>query len=117
MCEFTSYVELYALPDKTAESVADCLIDFALRWDVPTCIWPGHDAEIKNEVVQRVCAYLGVRQMWTSPRYSDGAARQERKHLQINQVLKLLVKGKLREWDDYLPMVKWRLRNTKVQHT
>ena len=116
MCEFTSYVELYALPDKTAESVADCLIDFALRWDVPSCIWSGHDAEIKNEVVQRVCAYLGVRQMWTSPRYSDGAARQERKHLQINQVLKLLVKGKLREWDDYLPMVKWRLRNTKVQH-
>jgi hypothetical protein len=28
--------------------------------------------------------------MWTSPRYSDGAARQEQKHLQINQVLKLL---------------------------
>jgi hypothetical protein len=36
--------------------------------------------------------------------------------LQINQVLKLLVKGKLREWDDYLPMAKWRLRNTEVQH-
>jgi hypothetical protein len=54
MCEFTSYVELYALPDKTAESAADCLIDFAQRWDIPSCIWPGHDAEIKNEVVQRV---------------------------------------------------------------
>jgi hypothetical protein len=26
MCEFTSYVELYALPDRTAGSVADCLI-------------------------------------------------------------------------------------------
>jgi hypothetical protein len=36
MCEFTSYVELYALPDKTAESVADCLIDFSLRWDTPS---------------------------------------------------------------------------------
>ena len=53
--------------------------------------------------------------MWTSPRYSDGAARQERKHLQINQQLKLLVQGKLREWDDYLPMVR-RLRNARVQH-
>jgi hypothetical protein len=116
MCEFTSYVELYTLPDRTAESVADCLIGFSLRWDTPSCIWSGHDAEIKNEVVHRVCAYLGIRQMWTSPRYSDGAARQERKHLQINQVLKLLVKGKLREWDDYLPIVKWRLRNTNVQH-
>jgi hypothetical protein len=51
------------------------------------------------------------------PRYSDGVARQERKHLQINQQLKLLVKGNLREWDDYLPMVMWRLRNSKVQHT
>jgi hypothetical protein len=48
--------------------------------------------------------------------YSDGAARQERKHLQINQQLKLLVGGKLREWDDYLPMVMWRLRNARVQH-
>jgi hypothetical protein len=54
--------------------------------------------------------------MWTSPMYSDGVARQERKHLQINQQLKLLVKGTLREWDDYLPMVMWRLRNAKVQH-
>ena len=116
MCEFTSFVELYALPDKTAEGVADCLIDFCLRWGTPSCIWSGHDAEIKNEVVRRVCAYLEIQQMWTSPRYSDGAARQERKHLQINQQLKLLVGGKLREWDDYLPMVMWRLRNARVQH-
>ena len=63
-----------------------------------------------------MCAYLEIRQMWTSPRYSDGAARQERKHLQINQQLKLLVQGKLRQWDEYLPMVAHRLRNTKVQH-
>jgi hypothetical protein len=91
MCEFTSFVELYALPDKTAEGVADCLTDFCLRWGTPSCIWSGHGAEIKNEVVQRVCAYLEIQQMWTSPRYSDGAARQERKHLQINQQLKLLV--------------------------
>ena len=116
MCEFTSFVELYALPDKTAEGMADCLIDFCMQWGVPTCIWSGHDAEIKNEVVKRVCAYLEIRQMWTSPRYSDGAARQERKHLQINQQLKLLVQGKLRQWDEYLPMVAHRLRNTKVQH-
>jgi hypothetical protein len=57
MCEFTSFVELYALPDKTAEGMADCLIDFCMQWGVPTCIWSGHDAEIKNEVVKRVCAY------------------------------------------------------------
>ena len=116
MCEFTSFVELYALEDKTAERIADCLVDFCLRWDTPSCIWSGHDSEIKNEVVKRVCAYLEIQQMWTSPRYSDGVARQERKHLQINQQLKLLVKGKLRELDDYLPMVMWRLRNAKVQH-
>jgi hypothetical protein len=92
MCEFTSFVELYALEDKTAEHIADCLVDFCLRWDTPSCIWSGHDSEIKNEVVKRVCAYLEIQQMWTSPRYSDGVARQERKHLQINQQLKLLLR-------------------------
>ena len=81
MCEFTSFVELYALEDKTAERIADCLVDFCLRWDTPSCIWSGHDSEIKNEVVKRVCAYLEIQQMWTSPRYSDGVARQERKKL------------------------------------
>jgi hypothetical protein len=52
MCEFTSFVELYALEDKTAEHIADCLVDFCLRWDTPSCIWSGHDSEIKNEVVK-----------------------------------------------------------------
>ena len=34
MCEFTSFVELYALEDKTAERIADCLVDFCLRWNI-----------------------------------------------------------------------------------
>jgi hypothetical protein len=36
MCEYTSFVELYALEDKTAERIADCLVDFCLRWEILT---------------------------------------------------------------------------------
>jgi site-specific DNA-cytosine methylase len=142
LCEFTSFPELYSLPDKTAESIADCLVDYCLRWGKPSCIWSGHDAEIKNEVVKRVCAYLEIHQVFTSPRNSNAQARQERKHRQINESLQILVndyeqsyaeykerregKGatptpkleneRLREWDEYLPLLTWKLRNSKVQH-
>ena len=68
MCEFSSFPELYAIPDKKAESMADCLIYLCLRWGKPSCIWSGYDAEIKNEVVARVCDYLEVAQVFTSPR-------------------------------------------------
>ena len=116
LCEFTSFPELYALPDKTAESMANCLVDYCLRWGKPTCIWSGYDAEIKNEVVARVCNYLEVAQVFTTPRNSNGAAKQERKHRQINEQLKILVKGRPREWDEYLPVVTWKLRNSTVEH-
>jgi hypothetical protein len=142
LCEFTSFPELYSLPDKTAEAIADCLVDYCLRWGKPSCIWSGHDAEIKNEVVERVCAYLEIHQVFTSPRNSNSQARQERKHRQINESLKILVNDhehtyaeyaarragtattptaklaneRLREWDDYLPLMTWKLRNSKVQH-
>ena len=58
LCEFTSFPELYSLPDKTAEAIADCLVDYCLRWGKPSCIWSGHDAEIKNEVVAALEAPL-----------------------------------------------------------
>ena len=80
--------------------------------------------------------------MFTSPRNSNAQARQERKHRQINESLQILVndyeqnyaeykdrregKGatptpkleneRLREWDEYLPLLTWKLRNSKVQH-
>ena len=91
LCEFSSFPELYSLPDKTAEPIADCLVDYCLRWGRPSCIWSGHDAEIKNEVVKRVCAYLEIHQVFTSPRNSNAQARQERKHRQINESLQILV--------------------------
>jgi hypothetical protein len=80
--------------------------------------------------------------VFTSPRNSNAQARQERKHRQINESLQILVndyeqnyaeykerregKGatptpkleneRLREWDEYLPLLTWKLRNSKVQH-
>jgi hypothetical protein len=89
--EFTSFPEeLHSLPDRTvtAEAIADsCLVNYYLRWVKPLArIWSGHNAEIKNEVVERVlCAYLQTHQVLTSPRDSNSQARQERKHRQISE--------------------------------
>jgi hypothetical protein len=53
-----------------------------------------------------VCAYLEVQQMWTHPRYSAGVAIcRSGSTSRLISSYKLLMKGKLREWDGHLPMV------------
>jgi hypothetical protein len=52
LCEHTGFCELYATDagDATAEFVADCLVQWSLRWGFPETAWGGQDVQMSGEV-------------------------------------------------------------------
>ena len=114
LCEHSGFCELYAMDknNATAEEVSNALVKWCLRWGVPESVWGGEDTQMMSEVVRRVCARLGITMMSATPYNSNAISKQERKHHLINGVLKRLHGGHPERWDEHLPFVEHRLRNT-----
>ena len=114
LCEHTGFCELYAADagDATAEFVADCLVQWSLRWGLPETAWGGQDVQMSGEVIARVCERLGIKCMSSTAYNKNAIAKQERKHKLINSVLRRLHEGHPNSWDQHLSLVEYRLRNT-----
>jgi hypothetical protein len=84
--EHTGFCELYAADagDATAEFVADCLVQWSLRWGFPETAWGGQNVQMSGEVIARVCARLGIKCMSSTAYNKNAIAKQERKHKLIN---------------------------------
>ena len=61
--------------DATAEFVADCLVQWGLRWGFPGTAWGGQDVQMGGEVIARVCERLGIKCM-SSTAYNKNAAHR-----------------------------------------
>ncbi len=111
---FTKFVNLYALPNQTAQSVAQCLFDnYVLLHSIPKALHSDQGRQFEFEIVQRLCQLLGIKKIRTA-RYnpkSDGMVERFNRTL-IGQLAKaLLASGG--EWDDYLKSVAFTY-NTSV---
>ena len=61
-CFFTKWVEAYALPDETAETVAEALVnDFVSRYGTPVSIHSDQGRNFESTLFQEVCRLLGIR--------------------------------------------------------
>ena len=109
--EFDGWVDLVPIPNKTAEVVADALVEYIMNYGCPHLMWSGQDSELHNHVIKLVCARLKIKQMFTTSRNSNSMARQERVHRVVNELLRILVDKTTKNWDDFTPVVEWRLRN------
>uniref|UniRef100_A0A671VNU5 Integrase catalytic domain-containing protein n=1 Tax=Sparus aurata TaxID=8175 RepID=A0A671VNU5_SPAAU len=103
---FTKFVNLYALPNQTAQSVAQCLFDdYVLLHGIPEALHSDQGRQFESEIVQRLCQLLGITKTRTAPYNpkSDGMVERFNRTL-ISQLAKaLLATGG--EWDDYLKSV------------
>lgn len=65
---FTKFVNLYALPNQTAQSVARCLFaDYVLVHGVPEVVHSDQGRQFEAEIVQRLCQLLGIKKTRTAP--------------------------------------------------
>ena len=113
---FWKFLNLYALPNQTAQSVAQCLFeDYVLVHGIPEVIHSDQGWQFEAKIVQRMCQLLGIKKTRTTPYNpkSDGMVERFHRTL-IDQMAKLLLACGA-EWDDYLKQVAFAY-NTSI-HT
>uniref|UniRef100_A0A669CTB7 Integrase catalytic domain-containing protein n=1 Tax=Oreochromis niloticus TaxID=8128 RepID=A0A669CTB7_ORENI len=114
---FTKWPEAYAVPDQSAMTTAERLVEemFA-RFGVPAELHSdqGHNFELK--VFGEICRRLGVEKTRTTPLHPQSDGLVERFNRTLATQLAILTSRHQRDWDRHLPLVLWSYR-TAVQES
>jgi transposase InsO family protein len=104
---FTKYVELAALPDKTAESVAEALMScWFTRYTVPKEILSDNGREFCNNLMKEICKCLGILHKTTSPYHPECNASAEVFNRTMKNYLQAAIDSPYLEWEQYLPALR-----------
>lgn len=89
------------MPDKSARSVAQCLVQFMGRYGVIRRLHSDQGKEFKAEVMKYLCQLWRVAKTFTTPYapWSDGQV--ERSNRTIKHLLKIYCQEQLDTWDEY----------------
>ena len=110
---FTKWMEAYALPDQTAETVATRFVnEFVARLGVPLKMTSDQGRNFVSEIMVNVCQLLGVDKARTTPYRPQSNGLVERFNGTILKMLRAYVSYKPTEWDEYLPLLTAAYRAT-----
>ena len=113
----TSWPELFAVPDKTANTVANLLMEhFIPRHGCPKYLLSDNGTEFCNSVIDLITKKMNIIHLRTSPYHPSGNAICERLHRYLNDVLAKYIDHDYRNWDAYLTSVEMAYR-TSVNET
>ena len=102
---FSKWLELCALPDKTAQSVACALHKFVARHGIMNRLHSDRGREFTAAVFQHLCILMGVKQTYTSGYAPWSNAQVERGNRTVRTMLQVLTREHRKEWDQCLPFV------------
>ena len=112
----TKWPEVYAVDNRRAETVAECLVDLIWRHGVPRRIIHDRAAEFLAEVLQETAHIMGISQLPTSGGHPQTNGLVERFNRTLKQMFcKLVNKG--RNWNKLLGGVLFAYRSTPHQST
>ena len=106
----SKWPEVYAVSDRKATTVAQCLADFIWRHGVPVQIIHDRAAEFLSDVLQETAEVLGVTQLPTSGGHPQTDGMVERLNRTLKQMLSKIVSKGGRDWDDQLGAVLFAYR-------
>ena len=101
---FTKDVQCYSLPDQSALSVADCIIDLISRFGVPKELLTDQGRQFESSLIRTVCDKLGIRKLRTSPYRPQCDGQTERFNRTLCDSLTILVNENQSDWDVWLPV-------------
>ena len=102
---FSKWLELAALPDKTAMSVARELHRFVSRYGIMDRLHSDRGKEFTAQVIRHLCEFCGVKQTFTSGHAPWSNAQVERANRTVRSLLLTLTRQHRMEWDECLPAV------------
>ncbi|KAG1946508.1 interleukin-1 receptor accessory protein-like 1-A [Pimephales promelas] len=114
---FTKWPEAYAVPDQSASTMAQRLVDemFA-RFGVPDKLHSDQGRNFESRLFSEVCQRLGVKKTRTTPLHPQSDGLVERFNRTLATQLAILTSQHQRDWDQHLPLVLWAYR-TAVQES
>ena len=114
---FTRWVKAYAIPDKTALTVADKFVtEFVCRYGLPQQIHSDQGREFTSNIFKEMCILLDVKKTRTCPYRPSSDGLVERFNRTLQQMLKAFVNDSRNDWEDHLPFILMSYRAT-VQET
>ena len=117
-CHFTKWTEAYALPDQTAQSVADALVsNIFCRFGAPRILHSDQGRDFESRLFQEMCCMLGIEKTRTSSYHPKGNPKVERFNRTLQGMLKAYVGENRDDWDDLLPFVMMAYRATSQEST
>ena len=108
----SKWPEVYALPDRKAETVARCLLDLIWQHGVPNRIIHDRAAEFLSDVLQETARLIGVKQLPTSGGHPQTDGLVECFNKTLKQMLSKVVNKRGQNWDKLLGAVLLAYRAT-----
>ena len=115
---FTRWVEAYAIPDMTAQVVADKFVsEFITRYGIPDQIHTDQGRDFMSNLFKEMAKLLDVYQTRTTPYHPMSDGLVERLNRTIQQMLKSFISENASDWEDHLPYVLMAYRSSIQEST
>ena len=115
---FTKWVEVFAMPDQTAETIASCLVDnvFA-RFGCCREIHSDRGTNFLSQVMREVSHLFGVKRTTTTSFHPRGDGMVERANRTLEGMLALWTNTHQDDWDVHLPLLAMAYRSAPHETT
>ena len=119
VCAFTRWVEIFALKDSTAETVAEVLVtEVFSRFGCPSVIHSDMGRNFTSNLFRSLCILLEINKTQTSPYRPQSNGITERMNRVLIEMIRCLNdEGCVADWDLYIPHVASAIRAIRNRHT
>ena len=100
----TQWTERYAIPDQSAETVAEKLVsELICRFGVPRQFYSDQGTNFESKVSAEVCKLLDIETTRTTPLHPQSGGQVERYNRTLIEMLRGKLNDKQEDWDLQLP--------------
>jgi hypothetical protein len=109
--QFSKWVEIWALSEQTAETIAETFFDqWVTRYGVPIQIHTDQGKNFDGNFFKSFCTLLEVVKTRTTPYRPSSNGQVERYNRVILQFIRCFLEGKQKNWDKYVSVLGMALR-------
>ena len=113
---FTNWVEVKAVPDEKAETVADAIYEkIILQHSCPRRLLTDRGQCFRSKLLKRLCQRMSVGQAFTSGYHPQTNAKAERYNRFLAEALTHYLGKRKGNWDDHLDAVTFAYRTSYVE--
>ena len=115
---FTRWVEIFAVPDQTATTCAEKILDDVIaRFGCPYDLHSDQGRNYVSQVFADLCKWLEIRKTKSSPYNPRCNGQPERFNKTLVRMIKAYLKGQQEEWDRFLGCLAGAYRATMNEST